>query len=222
MREVKVLKGRMVHCAWLLLLTLLTTGVLAEEKQTKLRRFADGPLRIEEFKGKPDRLSGDAYTANRVDFKYDYVLTGKGGRVEARLKTFEAYSLFLRESSWWKSSAREFLLDHEQGHFDIAEAAARRAQLGFDKVFAEKKVIRAYGATKEEAIKKLSDKISRVMKVANEQATEDNREYDAITSHGMRPRIQAEQRHVHKATLDRLAKELEAVRNRRKKPKLTK
>jgi len=212
--------NKTVHIKTLFLFAFFSACVVAEEKLPAMRKFADGPLRIEEFQGKPDRTQfGDAYTANRVEFKYEFNFEEENGDVMAQLKSFEAFSVFLPQVSWWKSTARDFLLDHEQGHFDIAEATARRIQLGFEKVLADQKRIRARGATKKEAAEKLTAKLSRVMKVANDRANQDNEEYDSITSHGMRRRIQAEQRHVQKATLDRLAAELKVARKRREKLK---
>ena len=205
--------NRTVNVGCLFLVLVSSTFAAAEEKKPALRKFSDGPLRIEEFQGKPDlAINGDAYTASRVEFKYEFAAEQKNGQVEVRLTKFEVFSVFLPKSSWWKSSAKKSLLDHEQGHFDIAETAARRIQLGFDKIFASKKTIRGSGPTREKAIKQLTEKLRRVVELANEQVDQENLDYDSRTSHGMSPRNQAEHRRVQKATLDRLAKELKSVR----------
>ena len=105
----------------------------------KERRFDAGPLKIREFVGNPARQNGDAKTMARVMFQYEFTSrrTSKN-RVAVRLSSFHAYSVFLPKESWWRPSARAELLDHEQGHFDLVEIAARRVTLVVERMFKKK------------------------------------------------------------------------------------
>ena len=96
-----------------------------------------------------DAQPGKAYTMTRVLFKYSFHVRGRAGQHEARLTAIKVYSVFLPEASWWAAKEDEWLLDHEQGHLDIAEIAARRLQLTFNRRFKAKRWISATGKTSD-------------------------------------------------------------------------
>ena len=180
-----------------------------ERQQDQARRYEDGPLKIKEFRGKPDdRSGGDAFTYCTVHFEFTYEVRPSRGMFTATLTSFKAFALFFPDKSWWIERAPRDLLDHEQGHFDIAEATARRLEYTFAKAFSEKRRIQARGTSQDTAITALRSKLNQVVNVANEQATQDNLNYDAMTLHGTRLSRQAEHRRIQKATLVRLAKKI--------------
>ena len=179
----------------------------------KARRYEDGPLRIEEFRGKPKvSLGGDAYTSATVKFGFSYSITESNQTVTATLTSFTAFAVFLPDKSWWSKRAVPELLGHEQGHFDIAEITARRLEYTFAKAIAQNRKIQATGANRDAAVKALEQDLQRVINVANEQAIQDNRDYDASTLHGLRFGRQDEFRRVQQATLKRLAKRLATIK----------
>lgn len=187
----------------------LDANLAAKEPQQSFRRYQEGPLKIQEFTGVPDEtLFGDAYTATSVEFRFRYKVRNEGKRFVARLIHFDAYSVFLPERSWWKNSASPSLLDHEQGHFDIAETTARRIQLAFDKSMAGKKWIESAGDTSVAATRKLRGTLTKVIDLANARMEQENRDYDRATRHGMRFRDQSEFRGFQKRTLERLEQSL--------------
>lgn len=179
-------------------------------KASKERRYDAGPLQRKEFIGRPDRSTGrTAATMTRVMFQYRFRSRRiRAGKVEVRLTSMEAYSIFLPRESWWISSPDPELLDHEQGHFDIAELAARRVQLVFDRMLAKRESISAQARTEAAATELVVKKLEKVMKTINEQSNEENREYDRSTNHGLHRQSQTEHRRVHQLTLAKLEKEL--------------
>ena len=191
-------------------LALLCGVTLAQEQEeTTSRTYDQGPLRREEFLGKPDRSSnGKAYTATRIEFKYEYIVARRGSIYEAKLKSFSVVSKFLPESSWWKGGANADLLDHEQGHFDIAQEMALRLRLQYQRAVKKGSVPSAKAATSAKAIRALANRLEKIMESANKQVKASDEEYDSSTSHGTRFGTQAEFRRVQSATLERLVKEL--------------
>jgi hypothetical protein len=197
----------------LLLFAGVLTACLGETEKTQPkaqhRRYVDGPLQISDFQAKPpDHNLSAAYTAVRVLLRYRYRTQTQNGQIKVRLKSINVFSVFVRDQSWWAPLADKRLLDHEQGHFDIAEACARRAQLHFNAMFERDASLTASGQTTSAAARQLSHRIERLLRRFNDAATLAHQEYDRITHHGNRWRTQAEQRRVQKATLNRLAKQL--------------
>ena len=189
---------------------LICSWAQAEQERTpELRAYSAGPLKRDDFRGKPDySASGQAYTDVQVKFNYELDLQRDRRGIEARLVSLTAHSFFMPQSSWWKlESTDPQLLDHEQGHFDIAEICAQRVQLTFAKSIAKGRGLTGRGTSKQDAIEKLKKKIDQVMELANRQTVEQSKEYDAMTRHGIMPREQSEMRRVQKATLQKLVSE---------------
>ena len=182
----------------------------AEAEQPKLRRHGDGPLKLEEFRGKiASNLPGGALTMTRVMIEYKYGVQVVDDQIEARLSSIQVFSVFLPEESWWRAAHMNHLLDHEQGHFDIAEIAARRLQLAFNRAFADGKAVSGVGASQQEAVQAMAAKLVKLLRLVNEQAVDENKAYDRLTSHGARRRAQFEHRKIQTATLKRLAQQLQ-------------
>jgi hypothetical protein len=210
----KQLTGSLV----LLLFAGVMTACLGETRKLKPkgqhRRYAEGPLQISDFQAKhPDHTRSAAYTAVRVRLRYRYGTQTQNGQISVRLESINVFSVFVRDQSWWAPLADKRLLDHEQGHFDIAEACARRAQLHFNAMFERDAPLTASGQTTSDAARQLARKIERLLRHFNDAATLAHQEYDRITHHGNLLRTQAEQRRVQKATLNRLAKQLARPHN---------
>lgn len=203
------------------MVVIATADATCAESSTSHRLYKQGPLKFDEFRRDAEEaLPGKAYTMTRVMFKYSFHVRGRNGQHEARLTAINVFAVFLPEVSWWGAREDEWLLDHEQGHLDIAEIAARRLQLAFNRRFESKRAISATGRTAEKAKQSLEAKIAKVMEVANENVLEENREYDSRTSHGLRDSDQREFRRIQQLTLKKLGDEL-AKNDRRptRKPK---
>lgn len=195
---------------------LISSTDIARSADQAERKYNMGPLRISEFKGDGGVLStGKAYTSTRTMFSYKFrVKRARPNRFTAELKSITIYSVFLPDSSWWNSPPSAELLVHEQGHFDIAEIAARRLQLAFETTDVKK--IRGSGPTQKEAEQSLAEKLRHVVDVADKQIAAENIEYDATTGHGNWQRNQQEQHRIHKLTLEKLEKQLNPESRRTK------
>lgn len=203
----------MIRHVFVVLATLTLVAFLhlsAEAAKPKHRRYSQGPLKLTEFRRDArEALPFRAMTMTRVmyDYKFDVKQTSST-RFEATLTSLNAFSVFLPNESWWHDRARQSLLDHEQGHFDIAEISARRLQLAFRQALAEKKPIRGAGKSMAAARGELEKKLKQVFDFANEQAVEENRQYDLQTRHGNRYGSQDEFRRIQLLTLNKLGEQL--------------
>ena len=184
-----------------------------EKSAPKPRRYDDGPLRVEEFRGDPvAHPFATAGTYTRVLIQYSFQSEWNAGRAECRLTSAEVYAVFLPQTSWWLGPPQASLLDHEQGHFDLAEIAARKLQWLLNEKLSSDKRFFAQGATRTAAERALADKVRQLMRQVNDEAVQQNREYDQATRHGSRRSVQAEWRRVQLATLDQLQKKLRGNR----------
>lgn len=95
----------------------------SQDKKERIRWQEDRPLTWEDFKAEPDEsLSYSANTNSGIGYSWDYS-TASGTPV---LK-HEVTSNFYPELSWVKDvDDLEYLLAHEQLHFDISELHARK------------------------------------------------------------------------------------------------
>ena len=87
-------------------------------------RKSNFKLVSEEFEGYDRR----AMTYAKISIK----TTKKGGKV-----VFIVCNRFLKDRSWKKSDFDEYVLNHEQRHFDIAEIYARKIRYSLDSIKSE-------------------------------------------------------------------------------------
>jgi regulator of sigma D len=84
---------------------------------------ADRKLSWDDFKQRPDPSSPNAALTSSI-IKYDFGYNNVDG-----LK-FHIHCQFDKEKSWGRSKT-DYILSHEQGHFDIAEIFARKLNKAF-------------------------------------------------------------------------------------------
>lgn len=193
----------------------------ASDPRPQLRRYDQGPLAHAEFRTNVRAaLPGKALTMTRTMFTYRFeVIQTSAKTYEAKPTSLDAFSVFLPDESWWHRRAPRSLLDHEQGHFDIAEIAARRLRLAFRKALASDKPIRGLGDSMEAAQRSLEKKLQDVVDAANKQVEEENMQYDIRTQHGVRTSTQNEARRIQLLTLARLQQELRGKKSAKNEPK---
>lgn len=109
---------------------LLHFGIsFSQEKEEKLNWQEDRPLTWEDFKAIPDNT--ESYSANTnsgMSYSWNYS-TASGQPV----LEFEVFSNFYPGLSWVKQIENEdYLLAHEQLHFDISELHARKLRKALD------------------------------------------------------------------------------------------
>ena len=87
---------------------------------------ADRKLTWEDFEGPVDEESSyAAHTWSKISLGWD---------CDGDVFTFTAVAKFDKEQSWKKDNITEYLLSHEQLHFDITEVYARRMRKHFSAV----------------------------------------------------------------------------------------
>lgn len=95
----------------------------SQERKEKIRWQEDRPLSWEDFKAEPDdSTSYSANTNSGITYNWDYsTATGRP------VLNHEVSSNFYPKLSWVKDvEDKEYLLAHEQLHFDISELHARK------------------------------------------------------------------------------------------------
>ena len=103
---------------WVTVLALGTLFLFSLQKEDSLPWSANRRLTWQDFKSSPDDNSGNAaLTSSTIGFKYNYD-SEKGF-------SYTITCLFEKNSSWGRVKT-DYILAHEQGHFDIAEIYARK------------------------------------------------------------------------------------------------
>ena len=226
-RAGQLMLGDLRNTALTFFAMMLAVGLLAWGQELRPpaqleRRYDQGPLRAEEFRGLPKlRLSEekgrplDAYTMTRIRFRYQYNVWRRRGRSIVRLKSIEVYSVFDRDKSWNRRPQDAELLDHEQGHFDITETHARRAQLELNRL-GRTAATRTAAATEKGAVEQLNARIREQLKPFVEANVKAHADYDRLTAHGGRRQAQAVQRQQQRDQLREFADLLELEKAQRR------
>lgn len=178
------------------------------EADLALRPYSDGPLTAEDFRCPPPNpvpqkngvyLSAMTYTTLHYSTRYRWhEPTPKN--FEARLTHFEIVAQVDRRQSWTTRPTDDRLLDHEQGHFDVIEAWARRIQKNINAMISAGTMI-GHGDTEAAAISDLNHQVDvRVDDLmAAERKAQD--QYDIATRHGTDRLAQAMERRNQVAAL---------------------
>ncbi len=132
------------------------------------------PLSWIDFKGAPDPSSrATAVTASGFGYKADYKNVGSATNIN-----ISVYCYFNKNNSWVKSGrATQYILNHEQQHFDISFIAAS--------VFVEK--LKAASLTKANYNVVLPSLYKECCAIMNKLQDE----YDGQTKNGQLPEVQA-------------------------------
>ncbi len=172
-----------------------------DEQPAKLRKYAEGPLTAADFQGSPpepppvkDNIKMVANTMCVV--RYSYRLrthSQRDGTWTAELVSFDCFSAVEPAKCWNLVPESSRVLDHEQGHFDVAEIFARRMQQRFDELMTGKNLA-TNGRTERAAREALEKEIKRVTEEAYSELAKVQATYDKETAHGTRPRAQREHR----------------------------
>lgn len=145
-------------------------------------------LTWDDFKGTADSISpADAltFTSNQTDFQ-SY---GMGDRFETESKIT---CCFIKSKSWVRAGKQnEYLLNHEQRHFDIAETGAREFR----------KIIQRTHLT----VKNFQEEIKRITQDVNEKYHTLQLQYDSETDHS---RVEEKQKEWNEK-IEKMLKDLE-------------
>lgn len=203
---------------WIAMLVYCAASVLQAEEpvKSKWRTYAAGPLRREDFQvTPPDDLTEqesqhEAMIYGDLHFDYQYRTMNGVGQVTLYPTSIRIWAVMDSQKSWFLKEANRpvELLDHEQGHFDIFEIAARQLQQEFDAQVADDKLV-VKARTEKEAVAKFKEKLQKRMEDTNKYLKQVGQEYDNLCMHGQKLTEQRELREVHRRHL----KQLSAVRN---------
>ncbi len=147
----------------LLLLTIIVSSFKADKKEDIILWDSGYKLKWDDFKGKPDpKFKGDALTSSGIKLTLD----NDSGKSYVEILTF-----FDRKKSWVKKNKNtDYLLNHEQKHFDLTEVYA----LMLMREIADYKF--SSGRNKYKEINKLYAKIYK-------QLMKEQNNYDKETNH---------------------------------------
>jgi hypothetical protein len=129
---------------------------------------AERRLGWEDFRGKPDNNSTNAaLTSSGIEFGYNYGEKGFGYTINC---------MFEKNKSWGRLKT-EYILSHEQGHFDISEIHARKLN----------KALKSYRVNPSTLSKDVQSIYQQIMK----EQTEMQSEYDEVSDHSRNKQQQA-------------------------------
>jgi hypothetical protein len=179
----------------------LGIGFAADDR----RKYDDGPLTIADFKAPTqDGTRGAAFTSTQLSYEMRYRYKSAGDNVTVTLESITIDAHIRRDQSWNKEPENKRLLDHEQGHADIAQIHCLKARLAFRDKLAKKKGITATAGSLQDAAAALDREVRKEMSAFENAAREADSEYDRETMNGLGG-TQAEWRRVQSETLKELA-----------------
>lgn len=205
--------------AYVVLIGLCLAWLAAAEQKSDARPAADGPLTKDDFRAKvpesPPTFEGAplrAWTWGDVQHRYRYRFVTEDGKVRMTLTEIDVFAVVFRDQSWITAPDDAALLDHEQGHVDLATIHAVRARAQLRGMAARGELT---ATAKDEATAK-QELEKRLKKVLDEELavwSADNRRYDRETRHG----ADREQQRQHRAHHSRLLRELKAAPGEKQK-----
>ncbi|MCH7728097.1 MAG: DUF922 domain-containing protein [Planctomycetes bacterium] len=178
------------------------------------RRYDDGPLTAADFRAPiPKRrvvnnVFAVAYTRAeiRLDYRYSYRI--RNGTVTAKVDRIEIFAIVHRNKSWNALPNNKKLMDHEQGHFDIAHAAALKARLELAQQARAGKPLQATAARPEDAVRAVKKKVQSFLSKYIDAVRNGHRDYDRLTRHGEIDEAQERQRAQQKEAIRSLTAKL--------------
>jgi len=143
---------------------------------------ASRKLTWDDFKSRPDPSSPNAaLTSSTINVDFGFDQNGLKHSITCRFDKLKS----------WVKIRNPYILNHEQGHFDLSEAYARELH----------KALQEYHFKKETANKDLNNIYSRVMK----ELVNTQEQYDAQTNHSLDTARQAVWNDKIRAMLDEYA-----------------
>jgi hypothetical protein len=106
-----------------LLILSLAAGALPAQDNSLIEWRADKKLKWNDFKADPDPSSPNAALTTSI-IRYDFAYSDAQGFI------FHIHCQFNKNASWGRTKT-DYILSHEQGHFDITEIYARRLNKAF-------------------------------------------------------------------------------------------
>jgi len=186
----------------------LVLALLAQARAAEhTRPYEEGPLTQDDFRGQPpDTSTAAAKTATQFAFEFNYRYKSTARLATAALDEITITASIRRDQSWNRHPDDKRLMDHEQGHADIAQIHCLQARLAFRKKRSKGSSLAASAASLKEAVAALDREVRKEMAAFEKAARDADAEYDRQTASGLGGQ-QAEWRRVQIETLKRLEEE---------------
>jgi len=179
-------------------LTLLAAAAARADSAARIPWNAERPLTWEDFAGPvPPRTDADrvAETAASLSWSYQLALELSSDSCVFRIVDIESEAAFVPGESWVRPGHRTAeVLEHEQGHFDIAEIYHRRFAAGAREFVGQQH--RCSGGSERRATRDAEREVAGIIGAVYEEIWRQYREqqqlYDDETRHGIDREAQTE------------------------------
>lgn len=179
------------------------------EDDAPAKRYREGRLVIADFAmDPPEERDLDAMLATQLRIHFEYRCEygpQYGGGARADVTMMDIFAVIRPEESWTTMPENKRLLDHEQGHFDVAQIAAISAKLSMHEKWKAGKLAGS-APEPQRAIEKLRENIQAEMEPYYAKLKAAQQEYDQQTSHGRWHWEQRNERKKHARILKMLNK----------------
>lgn len=145
----------------------------------------------------------EAYSHTELRYRFESQTRRRGSRYTADLMSISVHALFDRSQSWNAQPGDLRLLDHHQGHFDLAEIAAREAERQLRLLTRPPQRLIGRGMSEPEAVRDLDRQIQEHLAGHAESLKRDLEYFDQVTRYGTLPEVEARERQKHKQLLER-------------------
>ena len=177
---------RLTGSRWLVLLALC--GAINPAAHAQDRPYSGGNLTAADFGGTAppvkDREGNDAVTAAGVTSQVvEGQASGTPGNRAYAPSLIVVEAVVDTAESWNTLPTDTDLMKHEQGHFDLAQIAAKKAQAEINKALKDGK-LNGKGKTVEEAVADTEKKINEIIDRYKKELKAANKAYDDATDHG--------------------------------------
>ena len=197
---------RLTGLRWLVLLALC--GAINPAANAQDRPYSGGSVTAADFLGTAppvkDRDGNDAMTAAGVTSQVkEGRATGTPGNRVYTPTLIVVQAVMDTAESWNTEPTDSDLMKHEQGHFDLAEIAAKKAQAAINKALKDGK-LKGTGKTVAEALADTEKKVEAIIEAYKKELKAAGVAYDKATDHGRNDKKQAAEEAKIKATLESL------------------
>ena len=174
----------MQQLAWTWILCGLTAGAYAVpgSADESPAAITYRPLTLNDYPIKQDvKGASDAYTAVRMSYQYEQQTMPEGDGQRAEVRMVDITCSMLPEKSWRRATPKDpaALLQHEQGYFDICEAAARRLRLQTTSIYPV-----GHGADASSAQQDLDASLKKFFAKRTADMRQEWARYNKATKHG--------------------------------------
>ncbi len=173
------------------------TGALLDHGERALR-FDDFQAAVPEElpKGEPpDELPIMAYSHTVVSYRFEAQTSKVRGKYRAQLKQITFTAVFDRTKSWNALPEDRRLLEHHQGHFDLARIGAYQAEADItERMRRDRAAFQAESATAQGALDELDKKIAHACRALEEEFKREHEYFDVRTRYGTLEDLEREER----------------------------